>query len=41
MNNLSFKHILIFLVIILIIAIIILLLDINTLLNSSNYIKLD
>lgn len=41
MNNINFKHILIFLIVILIISIIILLLDINTLLNASNYIKLD
>lgn len=39
--NINFKHILIFLIVILIISIIILLLDINTLLNASNYIILD
>lgn len=41
MNNINFKHILIFLIVVLIISIIILILDINTLLNNSNYIKLN
>lgn len=41
MDHLNFKHILIFLIVILIVSIIILLLDINTLLNGTNYIKLN